>query len=154
MKLKPNQVKRSCKRSPIGPTQAIQVLQAKMKHQNAAFRKQENGAENKHHRQPMVFTMACGGGRTVVLLGTHDRASPLLPGCFSFLRRYSFPCAVFQSVLCFALKKEDVSGLFGVQNSSLSPSQTPLKKKKAEEEGLGKRRRVGGKSKDRHSSMA
>ena len=78
-----------------------QVSWSKAKHQNAAFGKWENGAGSRHHRQPVVFTTVRGGGRTVVLPRTHNRASPLLPSFFHFplqmfvfLRGFSI-CAMF-----------------------------------------------------------
>ena len=77
----------------------------------------ERAARGVHHGQPVVFTIARGGGRAVMLPGMHDRASPLLPSFFCFPSRlFVFLCG-FQFVICFALKKEDVSGLFGVYNS-------------------------------------
>ena len=58
MKFKPSQVKRVSKTSPIGPSQMTQGknLWSKAKHQNAAFRKRENGADSRHNGLPAVFT--------------------------------------------------------------------------------------------------
>jgi len=92
---KPSQEKLQKKPNRPNTDDLRQDPRPKAKHQNAAFGKQENGADNRHHGQPVVFTTARGGGRMVLLLGTHDRASPLLPGCFAFLRGCSFSCAFF-----------------------------------------------------------
>jgi len=83
MKFKPSQVKRVSKTSPIGPSQMTQGknLWSKAKHQNAAFRKRENGADSRHNGLPAVFTTARGGG-----------GFPLLPICVFPLQLFGFLC--------------------------------------------------------------
>jgi len=101
MKLKPNQVKRSCKRSQIGP---IHAIQGKSRGPKRITKTQLLGSERTEQTaaatgwpspRPMVEdARSCCLGRT-----------PLLPGFFTFLRDCSFSCTVFWFVLCFALKK-------------------------------------------------
>jgi len=65
---------------------------------------QNTALEKRRARTGLEGTIAHGG--------CHGRGAPLLPfGCFILLRSCSFSCAVFQFMLCFVFKKEDVSGL-------------------------------------------
>jgi len=63
---KPSQEKLQKKPNRPNTGDPRQVSRSKAKHQNGALRKRENRAGNRHHGQPVVFTMAQGGGRTAV----------------------------------------------------------------------------------------
>jgi len=122
--------------------------------QNAAFKKRRNRSSKRPPRAGRgVYHGLWWRWHAVLSERTAVHPSLLLICVFPFRLHVQF----FDLICFFLLIK---GGCIRLEASvefisySLSHSQTPLKKKKVEEEGLGKRRRVGGKSKDWNSCEA
>ena len=105
-------IKEGYKRGPLSLRRTIQGKnpQTKKKHQNAVFEKWQNSGARDHHRLPVVFTTARGGG-------WHGRvawdARPCVPYCHRLLQFRLCPFVFLRDFSDFCHLKDNVSRHIG-----------------------------------------